>query len=230
MLIPGRENRYLKKLAVILILMAGASSVMSEEVVRENTGKGFYIGGGAGSSRYLITLSESRYDYSDPDNPSFTFEASELEDSDSGNLLYAGYQFNKIIAVEAAYTEYGNFSKIIFAKQYSQAPESLAVYANAGYTFLNGQLRPFGIGGLGYLNRNQSRAYDRLGFKGEFVTLHLGFGIDYYPTVLRGLGFRLSFSDDMYVESDYTYTGSTTETDSLWQNYSLFYAGVQYKF
>ncbi len=160
----------------------------------------------------------------------FTFEASELEDSDSGNLLYAGYQFNKIIAVEAAYTEYGNFSKIIFAKQYSQTPESLAVYANAGYTFLNGQLRPFGIGGLGYLNRNQSRAYDRLGFKGEFVTLHLGFGIDYYPTVLRGLGFRLSFSDDMYVESDYTYTGSTTETDSLWQNYSLFYAGVQYKF
>ncbi|MFV9616651.1 MAG: outer membrane beta-barrel protein [Gammaproteobacteria bacterium] len=220
----------MKKTAAILILIASTTSVMSDEAVSVNTGKGFYIGVGAGSSSYLITLSESRYDYSDPDNPDFTFEASELEDSDSGRLLYAGYQFNKIIAIEAAYTKYGNFSKVIFSKEYSQAPDSIAIYANAGYTFFNGQLRPFGIGGLGYLERNQSQAYDRLGFKEELVTLHLGFGVDYYPTVLRGLGFRLSFSDDMYVESKYSYTDSTTDADSLWQNYSLFYAGVQYRF
>ena len=220
----------MKKTAVVLVLLASATSAMAEKAVSVNTGKGFYFGGGGGSSRYLITLSESHYDYSDPDNPSFTFEASELEDSGSGSLWYAGYQFNKIIAVETAYTNYGEFSKIIFDKNYSQSPESFSIYANAGYTFFNGQLRPFGIGGLGYLKRKQSRAYDRLNFDETLLTLHFGFGIDYYPAVLRGFGFRLSFSDDMHLESEETNNGSSSDRDSLRQNYSIFYAGLQYKF
>jgi len=202
---------------------------MSEEAVSVNTGKGLYIGAGAGSSRYTVTRSGSSCIQRNS-NLICTHNESDFEDRDSGNLLYAGYQFNKIIAVEAAYTEYGDFSKVINGIEYSQAPASFAVYANAGYTFFNGQLRPFGIGGLGYLNRKQSRDYDRLGFNEDFVTLHLGFGVDYYPVALRGFGFRLSFSSDLYAQSDYHYTDTTTDTDSLLQNYSVLYAGVQYRF
>ena len=219
----------MKKTAAILILIASTTSVMSDEAVSVNTGKGFYVGVGVGSSRYTVTRSGSSCIQRNS-NLICTLNESELEGRDSGSLLYAGYQFNKIIAVEAAYTKYGDFSKVINGMEYSQAPASFAVYANAGYTFFNGQLRPFGIGGLGYLNRNQSRDYDRLGFNEDSVTLHLGFGVDYYPAALRGFGFRLSFSDDLYVESDYHYTDTTTDTDSLLQNYSVLYAGVQYKF
>jgi hypothetical protein len=218
------------KIAILFALLASTTSAIAENTESVNTGKGFYLGGGAGASRYSITLTNSSYDYSDPDNPTLIFESSELEDSDSGGIWYAGYQINKIIAVEAGYTDYGNFSKTIFAKNYSQSPESFSVYANIGYTFLNGQLRPFGIAGLGYLKKNQSQAYDRLNFKEDFATLHVGFGVDYYPTILRGLGFRLSFSDDVHVESAYSDSGGASEKDSLWQNYSLLYAGIQFKF
>lgn len=219
----------MKKISAILILVASTTSVMSEEAVSVNTGKGLYIGAGVGSSRFTVSRSESSCIQLNS-NLICTLNESDLEDRDSGSLLYAGYQFNKIIAVEAAYTEYGDFSKVINGIEYSQAPTSFAVYANAGYTFFNGQLRPFGIGGLGYLNRNQSRDYDSLGFNEDFVTLHLGFGVDYYPAALRGFGFRLSFSSDLYPQSDYHYTDTTADTDSLLQNYSVLYAGVQYKF
>lgn len=233
-----QTSTFISTTAIIFIFLVSASAtavkveevVIEKDVAIENKGKGFYLGAGIGQSRYHITLTESRYDYTDPDNPSFSFEAQALEQRDSGSLWYGGYQFNKIIAVEAAYTDYGDFSKILFDKNYSQSPESFSVYANAGYTFLNGQLRPFGIAGLGYLKRNQSVAYDRLDFKPSLVTLHYGVGVDYYPTVFKGVGLRFAYSADMHLESAFNDSGSVYAEDFLWHNYSLLFVGVQYKF
>lgn len=219
------------KVAIIFaLLLVSTATAIAEKSANVNSDKDFYIGGGAGVSRYSITLSNSTYDYSDPDDPSLMFNASRLEDSDTGSFWYAGYQINKIFSVEAGYTDYGDYSEIIYAKNYLQSPESFSVYANIGYPFLNGQLRPFGIVGLGYLKRNQSPAYDQLNFNEDFATLHIGFGVDYYPTDLRGVGFRLSFSDDVHVENAYSSSGGASESDSLWQSYSLLYAGIQFKF
>jgi hypothetical protein len=143
-----------------------------------------------------------------------------------GYLFYAGYQFNKIIGVELSYIDYGRFEY----KRYYQEPKAVAVYANAGYTFLNGQLRPFGNLGLGYLKQNQSdRYYD---FKDKFVTMHIGLGGEYYPKALQGVGFRAAAEADVYVDRVSVVDDDNNErsTQPLWEEYVLFYAGIQYKF
>ena len=223
----------MNKLATTMITLAvGASLVLAAEntssPVKENTGEGFYLGAGFGASLYNLTLAHSEYQL---ENDTGTFDAADLKENDTGYLFYAGYQINKIIGVEASYTDYGTFSKEKFNKVYSQTPKSMAVYANAGYTFLNGQLRPFGLLGLGYLQKNQSKDYDHLEVKDNIATLHYGVGVDYYPTSLKGLGFRASFTGDTYAEGSYkAVDDNITETTSLWQNYGLFYIGAQYKF
>lgn len=221
----------MKKIISTVIVMALSSSVMSTELINSSTSEGFYIGIGSGASSNSVLLSEGNYNYSDPDNPKYTFSSKSLSDNDVGYMLYAGYNINKIIAVEAAFTDYGHFSVTKYAKEYTQTPKSFAVYANAGYMFLNNQLKPFGNLGLGYLKKNQSKAYDRLAFDEEIVTLHSGIGVDYYPTVLNGVGFRAAFSGDTSIDSVYAVTdNNTTESKTLWQVYSLFYLGVEYKF
>ena len=63
----AKDKYLMKKSAVVLFVLASTTSVMAEKAssvntASVNTGKGFYLGGGAGSSRYLITLYESSYD------------------------------------------------------------------------------------------------------------------------------------------------------------------------
>ncbi|MBU1643398.1 porin family protein [bacterium] len=218
------ENTYVK---------VNTDTNVSSEPVMENTGKGFYMGAGVGSSYYDVTLTNTSYNFQ---TSTYTFKGSDvdkLDESDVGYVLYAGYQFNKIIAVEGAYTDYGSFSTTINGRDYAKKPRSFAVYANAGYTFLNGQLRPFGLLGLGYLRTYQSAAYNQFdAFEDSFVTAHVGFGVDYYPTTLKGFGFRASFTNDTYYDNKVkTYDNLDVETStSLWQYYSLFYIGAQYKF
>jgi Outer membrane protein beta-barrel domain len=214
-------KKILMSLACTSILVSAAWA--QDDVV--NDGSGFYVGAGFGASGYFATLFDSTYNIYDPDN-TYVVSASSLNDVDVGYLFYAGYQINKIIGVEASYTDYGRFEY----KKYYQEPQAVALYANAGYSFLNGQLRPFGILGLGYLKQNQSdRYYD---IKDKFVTMHMGLGGEYYPTVLKGLGFRAAFEADVYVDSVTAVDEDTNvrSTQSLWEEYFLFYAGIQYKF
>ena len=220
----------MKRVISTALLVVLSTSVMSTEALSPN-GKGFYVGVGAGYSSNTLFLTEGNYNYSDPDNPTYTFSSSSLDDNDVGYMLYAGYQINKIIALEVAYTNYGHFAVRKFAKEYAQSPNSLSVYANAGYMFFNNQLRPFGNIGLGYLQKNQSSSYDRLDFDKEIVTIHSGIGVDYYPTILKGIGFRAAFSGDTAIDSVYTVNdNNTTESKTLWQAYNLFYLGIEYKF
>ena len=214
---------------------ATTTDTSSVQTVKENTGEGFYIGAGVGASFYNISSSDGTYYLPDEGDGSQTIVINDLEnldDNDVGYLFYGGYQFNKIIAVEAAYTDYGSFSDQVTNRLFTKDPYSVAVYANAGYTFFNGQLRPFGLLGVGYLQSNQSKAYDIQGIANEFATLHTGLGVDYYPTVLKGFGVRASYTSDMYIDSDYVVfdEADVVTTTSLWQQYGLFYVGAQYKF
>lgn len=217
-------NKILISLAGTLLLAGG----MSAQDGAVNSGEGFYAGGGFGSSGYLVAFTENTYSLDNPENTN-AVDTESLSDSDVGYLFYAGYQINKIIGVEASYTDYGRF-QVENIDGYYQEPKVAAFYANAGYTFLNGQLRPFGHLGLGYLQQNQSDRY--FDFKDDFVTFHMGLGVDYYPTVLRGLGFRAAFTGDMYVDSVRAVNKDTNQTSnqSLWQDYSLIYVGIGYKF
>ena len=221
----------MKKVVITGLLSILSTSVMSTEILDNSSAKGFYIGIGAGKSNNILFLIEGNYNNSDPDNTTYTFNSSSLNEDDIGYIFYAGYQINKIIAVEAAYTEYGYFKTIELTKEYSQSPRSLAIYANASYIFLNNQLRPFGNLGLGYLQKNQSQSYVGLDFKEEISTIHYGIGFDYFPTTFKGIGFRTAFSGDISIDNIYTENdNNTTESKTLWQAYSLFYLGVEYKF
>jgi len=213
-----------------------ATSTSSVQTAEENTGKGFYVGVGLGGSFYNTSLTKSSYYLYDPDG-TYTINGSDLEQldgSDTGYLLYGGYQFNKIIGVEGSYTDYGTFSSNIGTFEFTQKPQSYAVSANAGYNFFNGQLRPFGLLGIGYLVTNQSDAYTQMkAWDDDFATLHMGIGIEYYPTVLKGFGVRASYTADSYVSDVDTREISTADKVSqttLWQHYSIAYVGIQYKF
>ena len=234
----------MNKLSTAFItLVAGTSLLLAAEPtsnpVQENNGEGFYLGAGFGASFYNLTLTKSDYYVVDGEDPTYHFSADDmdgLDDTAEGYLFYAGYQFNKIIAVEASYTDYGTFESTINNRTYTKKPTSMALYANAGYTFLNGQLRPFGLLGLGYVQTNQSSAYDRFELFSDdtFVTMHIGTGLDYYPTVMKGFGFRVSVVADSYYEGKtvaYEVTTNDKITDlAMWQTNALLYIGAQYKF
>ncbi len=238
----------MKKLVTsALVLTMGVVSLMSAEStssgsnsdanlpsasVKEKTGEGVYAGLGIGSSLYNVAVANTKYNFDTSTGTVSGSDIEQLDDSDIGYLLYGGYQFNRIIAIEGSYTDYGSFSSTINGKDYSKKPRSFAVYANAGYTFLNGQLRPFGLLGLGYLLTNQSATYEQLnGFDDSAFTVHAGLGVDYYPTQFKGFGFRAAFTNDTnYDNSVKTYNNTVETSTSMWQYYSLFYIGAQYKF
>ena len=238
----------MKKITTTLFaLTLSASTLLAAEVPEVNTGKGFYMGAGFGTSLYNVALSDTTYiirDDSDVDYAVNGDDLSELDDIDFGYVLYAGYLFNKIIGVEASFTDYGAFSGTLKEtddsgntkeSKFTKKPKSMAVYANAGYTFLNGQLRPFGNLGLGYMKTYQSKTYSNLQFQEDFMTLHYGVGVDYYPTAFKGFGFRASYVGDSFADYDVDAvdgpSGTTkVDTTTLWQNYALFFVSAQYKF
>ena len=61
------------KKAILFALLVSTATAIAESPVSIKSDKGFYIGGGVGASRYSITLNNSTYDYSDPDNPTLIF-------------------------------------------------------------------------------------------------------------------------------------------------------------
>jgi len=205
------------------LTLSMAAALLSVSLYASEDGSGTYFGVAGGWSGYKAKFIDSDY-YIDDDESSGSSKSNSIDDSDEGYKLYGGYQFNKIIGVEASYTDYG----VMEFKNYTQKPQSFSVYANAGYNFLNGQLRPFGLLGLGYLKTNQSRNL----LDDDFVTVHAGGGVEYYPTVLGGLGFRAAVEADIHISSQTAVdeTGNYYSSETFCQRYTLLYMGVQYKF
>jgi len=207
------------------------STLYAEEVAPvPSQPDGFYAGLGGGVSFNITLLSKGYYQ-----DDTTTYKTGDLSDSDFGYIVYGGYQFNKIIAVEAAYTDYGSFSdtapKVVQPGQatFDSDPSSLSLYANAGYTFSNG-LRPFGQIGLGYLMVNGSDSLDAIGID-DSMSVRFGLGVEYAPAALSGFGFRAAYIEELAMDYSYNADDNGQDTSTLMMNFNgMVYVAAQYKF
>ena len=206
-----------------IIISALVASALSTAVLAGPNSSGAYVGLGFGTTAY-----------NDGDYLNEKLKLDNLDNSASGYKVYGGYQFNNIVGVEAAYTDYGKFSA---DRGFSTAPTAFSVAANLGYSFLDGQLRPFGTLGLSYLSSNYSNypktiagdpfGADVIAPDDQYASIHYGLGIQYEPDALIGFGFRLAIEADTY-SIVIKETGKDDETYA--QSLSMLYLGVQYKF
>ncbi len=196
-----------------ILSMAAVLALMSTAAIAGPNSSGAYVGLGYGVSAYA-----------DDDFTEKEMKHKGLDDSDSGFTVYGGYQFNKIIGVEAGYTDYGEFTA---DHDYSQSATSFHVAANAGYSFLDGQLRPFGTLGLGYVSLDWQNKSDIIDLDDGGAAFHYGFGIQYEPDFLAGFGFRLAYEADVYAVQ---VTDLADDDETYTQALGLMYIGAQYKF
>ena len=221
-------NKALIVVGMGLFLTAGA--VQAQEVQKAVVkADGIYVGLGGGVTFNIAYLYKGYYQ-----DDTTTYKDGMLSDSNVGYIVYGGYQFNKIIALEASYTDYGSFSDTIARRSgslttFTSDPTSISVYANAGYTFDNG-MRPFGQLGLGYMLINGSNTIDNIGID-DSISMRLGFGFEYSVPTLDGFGFRVAYVEDIQMDGSYSSydDGRSTSTFLINAN-GMFYVSAQYKF
>ena len=209
-----------KILAVILFTTSSVISAAETPAVKIS---GFYLGAGLGSFNY-----KTDQDWDDDSH------FGKLVEQDKGNTskVYAGYQFNKVIAIEATYTNYGETEGYVYTilldekTVVKQSPTSFSVAANAGYTFNNG-IRPFALLGLGYTRLNSSNKFL---ITDNITTLKYGVGVEYAPVMLKGIQLRVAYEADSYFSEAYTSDGWGEESELDFFTMNSFYAGVSYKF
>ncbi|MDN3611815.1 porin family protein [Vibrio ostreicida] len=212
----------MKKLILATLLFSPLTFAQSYE--------GFYVGGGLGST----TFSDDGY-YNDVDTTLSGYGYETKTSSETDGLSYrliGGYQFNRIIAVEAQYTKYGsvkantklnNTTIGTSESDYS----SFTVAANLGYTFDNG-IRPFVTAGLGSISvdqtnhSNSTSASNNFSFSDSATALRVGAGMEYSPEMFKGGAVRLAYEVDHFGLD----TGGKTYTQSI----GSFYLGGTYKF
>ncbi|ODY52442.1 hypothetical protein BBM25_11040 [Vibrio parahaemolyticus] len=190
------------KKAVLLLAAVSAFAQANQTDVEKKDVSGFYLGGGIGVT---TVYDDSVWPY-----------AVNLDSNDSTYKLFGGYQFNRIVAIEAQYTRYGDiFDKFEDAPRTMVKPENIALMANLGYTFDSGW-RPFAAVGLGRTELDFGSSS-----KAE-TSFRAGVGGEYSPKAIENLNFRIAYEVDTFV-IDETYDDLTIMLGSL-------YAGVSYKF
>ena len=186
------------KKAVILLAAFSAFAGAQEQAVEKDV-SGFYLGGGFGTTTYDDDVS-----------------GSVLETNDSSFKLIGGYQFNRIVGVEAQYTKYSD----VTAPRSTGAlePTAISVAANLGYTFDSGW-RPFGTVGLSQMSIKVPGASDE-----DETALRLGAGVEYTPASLENLNFRVAYEVDTFnIDTGFPEYDVTFQLGS-------FYAGATYIF
>lgn len=202
-LFPNEINKMKK--AVILLAVFSAFAGAQEQIVEKDV-SGFYLGGGFGTTTYN-------------DNAAF----SPLEANDSTLKLIGGYQFNRIVGIEAQYTKYSDITLPSFygyiVPGFAIEPTGVSIAANLGYTFDSGW-RPFGTVGLTRLS------FDANGYGSDAETaLRLGAGVEYTPASLKNLNFRVAYEVDTF-----NVDMGTPFYDDVTVQLGSFYAGATYKF
>lgn len=105
------------KKAVLLLAAVSAFAQANQTDVEKKDVSGFYLGGGIGVT---TVYDDSVWPY-----------AVNLDSNDSTYKLFGGYQFNRIVAIEAQYTRYGDiFDKFEDAPRTMVKPENIALMAN----------------------------------------------------------------------------------------------------
>lgn len=211
---PNLDLYLMKKLAVAAVMCSLLSSyaVAGGNSIATNKYQGFYVGGGVGTTDFHDDLMS---------------EASKRTDigisskSDTAYKLITGYQFNRIVSIEAQYTSYGD-TKYSAIKNDQKAnmtvkQQSYSIAANVGYTFDNG-LRPFVTAGLGQISVKSPMINDDGGL------VRLGAGLEYQIKQVPGLGMRVAYEADFYTLEDKYNNKDYDQSVGSW------YVGTTYKF
>ncbi|MGB0935857.1 MAG: hypothetical protein ACPGTQ_00295 [Colwellia sp.] len=212
------------RVSALLSLMLSSTLLANEQVsgdatIQQPSSKGLYVGGGYGTF--------DAFAGNDWDN---SYRYGRLVEKISGNTskLYIGYSFNRIISVEASYSDYGETLGFVYSligrQSVYQEPTSFSVAANAGYSFDNGW-RAFGILGLSSVELNSS--FDYLETDNP-VAIKWGFGGEYTPAGLKGLQFRIAFEADTYFAESENYFNSDSDLYAF--SLTSAYIGASYKF
>ncbi|OEF19518.1 porin family protein [Aliivibrio logei] len=194
------------------ILLLALLSACSYANAATNDVSGVYLGGGFGTTDF-------------DDDSALPYNSS-IDDNDTTYKLIGGYQFNRIVAVEMQYTNYGDVKVSNYygsSNKETIEHSSVTLAANVGYTFDNGW-RPFAIAGLGSIE--QSFKGSRSSSNDSGTAFHFGAGAEYAPKTLGGLAFRVAYEGDLFVVD----SGSNNIDDDYSMTIGTLYAGATYKF
>lgn len=204
----------MKKLVIATVMCSLLSSyaVASENNTAVNKYKGFYVGGGVGTTDFHDKLGSEM---------SKEHGVGISTKSDAAYKVITGYQFNRIVSIEAQYTSYGDTKYTAVSEgeksHFKIKQQSYSIAANIGYTFDNG-LRPFATAGLGQMFIKSG------GFKKDGGLYRLGAGVEYQIKQIPGLGMRVAYEADLY-------TLQNPETGKKYnQSVGSWYVGTTYKF
>jgi len=186
----------------ITVLGALTTIVLTANVQANQDVSGFYVGGGVGSTDAKLETIGTSYSV----------------DTDGSTLKFiGGYQFNRIVAIEAQYTSYGKIGDATALNSWE--PTTISLAANLGYTFENG-LRPFGVIGLSSLDLNEKiKTLDDSGA----TAVRFGAGLEYTPAALSGVSFRAGYEADAFTIDG----GAASDVDVL---IGSVYVAASYKF
>ncbi|ELM6647005.1 TPA: outer membrane beta-barrel protein [Vibrio vulnificus] len=190
------------KKAVFLLAAVSAFAQANTNDIEKKDVSGFYLGGGIGTTTAF-------------DDGVGTNDLN-LISNDSTYKLYGGYQFNRIVAIEAQYTRYGDIYSKDDADRHMVKPESIALMANLGYTFDSGW-RPFATVGLGRTE------LDFGPLSKTETSFRAGVGGEYSPKAIENLNFRVAYEVDSFMFDNGPRDDINIVLGSL-------YAGVSYKF
>ena len=201
-----------------------ATQASTEQVPTINShANGWYVGLGYGMTGFSDGDFGKEFD---------NFKVEPDNNTNSGLKIYGGYKFNKIVGVEGSYVNYGTMDFKYTENGTGTAtkikPSSLNVAANLGYDFLNDQLRPFALAGLGYVNYNQSGVQKLYTTDGSFATV-VGVGIEYTPILFQGVGFRLSYESTITAVT-MEYADVTKDNKAFVQSFNMLALSAQYRF
>lgn len=192
----------MKKVAVLAMLALASLSSFA------NANEGWYLGGGVGSTGFDI----DSYD-------------TNVKPDGTALKMYGGYQFNRIVSAEVAYTSYGDLKyKQGYARagQTAVSPSSISLSANLGYTFDSGW-RPFVILGLSSVDLDAKQAkFD----SDSGMGIHTGLGLEYSLKSIDGLTMRLAYEADTFEVEKQSLVMKSTEDYTV----DAVYFGVSYTF
>jgi len=200
----------MKKTVGILTLLGVLLNLQADDSDRT----GAYIGASVGRTAYV----DSGFAKNEIVGVDEEVSASAL-----GGKILAGYLMNRIIGLEAAYVYYGNFE---INENYAYKAQAVSLSANVGYTFVSTGLRAYTLVGLGYVYSSftQQESVDVSAFN---PTLHLGFGVDYLPVYLNGMGIRAAYESNSFI---YGLHNNTPQEKQYAQGFGMLYLGLGYKF
>ena len=172
-------------LSVVFLLVSSINATWASD-------RGFYLGGAIGTSG----IDDDGLTDAIPVDVSFKTD-------DNTYRLIAGYKFNRMVSVEAQYSDYGDMDVRFSAGKggLTWTPTVVSVAANVGYTFVNG-VRPFGIVGLSKIDldmkypdgsRPRNDTFDFTGYG-----IRLGVGVEYIPPPLPQFSLRLGYESDIF--------------------------------